>query len=320
MRHVRRSIKNLLWLCLFCVLGYYIYSKYAGESFERYDFLSLRSTAPVVATETPIPSDTVVTDVTTTPYYTQLNEVQQSLYQEIYTGAANLEEYIIPSESINTTDVETTFMSVYCDHPELFWLDSKYSYRSLSDSETVVSITLSYYYTADAIEEEKEKFDSEVNSILEEAKQYTSNYDREKKVHDLMIERTEYNSQADMNQSAYSAIVNRSTVCAGYARSFQYLMQQLDIPCYYVIGTSEGQDHAWNIVLIDGVFYNVDLTWDDCSSDNDPYYFFNLDDESFDEYHTRDQESQFLPNCTDSSLAHVEDEAIYRNIRFSFPN
>ena len=68
-------------------------------------------------------------------------------------------------------------------------------------------------------------------------------------VHDRLISRISYSKAATMNQSAYSALVGGKTVCAGYARAFQYLMQKLGIPCYYCTGFA-GENHAWNIIKL----------------------------------------------------------------------
>lgn len=51
-------------------------------------------------------------------------------------------------------------------------------------------------------------------------------------------------------------------MCAGYARSVQYFLERLGIPCIYVEGSTKGstEGHAWNIVLLDGQYYYVDAT------------------------------------------------------------
>lgn len=59
--------------------------------------------------------------------------------------------------------------------------------------------------------------------------------------------------------SAYGAFVEGNAVCQGYALAFQALMNRAEIPCYFV----SGQNHAWNVVPMDGTWYYVDVTWDD---------------------------------------------------------
>lgn len=271
------------------------------------------------ASASQVPQEQLVFDASVYPYYDQLNDTQKTLYSEMYTCASSLDESFDPQVDVSQQDVETVFRCMMCDHPELFWLDNQYHYQYMEESGRIMTVSLTYNETADDIETSKAAFDHACNEILVQAQQYSSDYDKEKYVHDALIAATVYDLNASLNQSAYSAMVNGRTVCAGYARSFQYLMQQLNIPCYYVIGTSEGEDHAWNIVLIDGSFYNVDVTWDDCCAADDPYYFFNLDDASFNQFHTRAAISTMLPSCTSTLLAHKEDGGIYPYIRFVIP-
>lgn len=91
-------------------------------------------------------------------------------------------------------------------------------------------------------------------------------------MHNALLDRIEYDLQAPLNQSAYSALANGRTVCAGYARSMQYLMTQLGVPCYYCTGFA-GENHAWNIIRLEDEYYNADATWDD--TDPNTYRYLN---------------------------------------------
>ena len=90
------------------------------------------------------------------------------------------------------------------------------------------------------------------------------------------------------------------TVCAGYARAFQYLLQQLEIPCYYCTGNA-GENHAWDIVRIGGEYYNVDVTWDD--TEEIGYDYFNKTDAEFAPTHVRTGLSVYLPACMGTEFA-----------------
>jgi len=113
----------------------------------------------------------------------------------------------------------------------------------------------------------------------------------------------EYDLGAAMNQSAYSALVNGRSVCAGYSRAFQYLMQEAGIPCYYCTGYA-GESHAWNIVGLEDGFYNVDVTWDDVPGGE--YEFFNQSDEDFAGTHLRKELSVYLPPCNGQQYRGLE--------------
>lgn len=111
---------------------------------------------------------------------------------------------------------------------------------------------------------------------------------------------------AEMNQSAYSALVNGRTVCAGYARAFQYLMQQLGVPCYYCTGYA-GENHAWNIVRLDDGYYNVDTTWDDTGDGT--YDYFNKTDADYADSHLRQEMSVYLPSRDGQAYRGLESES-----------
>ena len=108
-----------------------------------------------------------------------------------------------------------------------------------------------------------------------------------------------------MNQSAYSALVNGKTVCAGYARAFQYLLGQLGIPCYYCTGFA-GENHAWNIVALEDGYYNVDTTWDDTGDGT--YDYFNKTDDDYAGDHIRRELSVYLPPCDGQAFRNLEPE------------
>lgn len=228
-------------------------------------------------------------------YYDSLTEIEKKIYAKMIECANSYEESWKPFDTtITEENVENAYTAVLYDHPELFWLDLGYSYQYL-ENMGIVEIHLSYNETINDIDEAKQLFEESVNTIVNNANAYGSDEEKERYVHDILIEMIEYDESASLNQSAYSALVNHRTVCAGYAKAFQYLMQKLDIPCYFVVGQSEGQQHAWNLVYIDSRWMNVDVTWDDGLED--PYYFFNKNDSFFQESHSRDLISQSLPTC-----------------------
>lgn len=239
------------------------------------------------------------------PYYQMLDGTGQALYRQIYANANKLNKTFKPSQQITVSNLKTVFEAVYNDHPELFWLETGYGCRYSRDGYCV-EITLQFNETADNLEDSKITFETRANSILDNARNLADDYEKEKYVHDSLLGLVEYQSNASMSQSAYSALVNGQTVCAGYARAFQYLLQQLGIPCYYCTGYS-GQNHAWNIVCLYGDYYNVDVTWDDTQSGT--YQFFNKTDADYATTHVRRSLSRQLPACNGTLYRNLEEES-----------
>jgi transglutaminase/protease-like cytokinesis protein 3 len=68
-------------------------------------------------------------------------------------------------------------------------------------------------------------------------------------------------------------LAQRRAVCVGYARLFQALAEEMDLEAQIIWGHGKGrgyevgaaptddQDHAWNVVRIDGTWSLVDCTW-----------------------------------------------------------
>lgn len=227
------------------------------------------------------------------PYYVMLTEQMQSLYCQIYANALEMNDSFAPVTPVTVAQLKNVFEAVYNDHPELFWLETGYSCKYRPAGECM-EITLKYNDTIYFFEQAELNFQSAAESILTVSSRLDSVQEKEKYVHDALTSLVEYDEKAAMNQSAYSALVNGRSVCAGYARAFQYLMQQMDIPCYYCTGYS-GQDHAWNIVAMGDGFVNVDVTWDD--TEPSTYDYYNKSDEEYSATHVRRGLSVYLPAC-----------------------
>lgn len=238
------------------------------------------------------------------PFYYMLNSAQQSLYRQIYANAMEVKASFAPAKTITVDLVKDTFEAVVNDHPELFYLQTGYSVK-YTQTGRVVEIALSYYTFTNDLSQAKDLFDSSAESIVQMAKNTASVYDKERFVHNALISLAEYDDSAKWGQSAYGVLVDRASVCAGYARAFQYIMQRLGVPCYYCTGFS-GESHAWNIIQIGDGFLNVDVTWDDTIPAT--YDFFNCTDEMYAGTHIRKGLSVNLPPCGASEYAGLEQQ------------
>lgn len=230
------------------------------------------------------------------PYYAMLEQDMQQIYRQVYANAMACISSFIPVAVVDVEQLKTVFEAVCNDHPELFWLETGYSCKYLQNG-TCVEITLKFNEIADDLETARTNFDAQAARIQAGVQEQGSDLEKERYIHDVLLSYVDYDERAGQNQSAYSALVEGRSVCAGYARAFQYLMQQAGIPCYYCTGFA-GQDHAWNIVKLDGAYYNVDVTWDDTSSPT--YNFFNKTDGEFAASHIRTGLSVYLPACLGS--------------------
>lgn len=227
------------------------------------------------------------------PYYAMLDESLKRVYGQIYANAVSLRDVFAPVERVTPGQLKSAFTAVLNDHPELFWLESGYSCQYIRGGGCA-QMKLSFNRTARDLDAAKEEFNAAASEILSGAEGLDGDFEKELYVHDALNGRVDYRLSAPDNQSAYSALAGGETVCAGYARAYQYLLQQLGIPCYYCTGYA-GQNHAWNLVRLDDGFYNVDTTWDD--TEPSTYDYFNRTDEEFSTTHVRKDLSVYLPAC-----------------------
>ena len=236
------------------------------------------------------------------PYYAMLDEEGKHVYRQIYANADAVFPVFMPVEEVTAAQLRNIFAAVYNDHPELFWLETAYACKYTSAGQCV-EIDLRFNRLTQNLSSAKEAFNKQADGIIEEAQKLSDSYAKEKYVHDQLIDRISYDTQAEMNQSAYSALVNGETVCAGYSRAFQHIMMQLGIPCYYCTGFA-GESHAWNIVQLSDGFYNVDTTWDDTGDGS--YDYFNKTDEDYARNHIRKELSVYLPPCNGQQYRNLE--------------
>ena len=239
------------------------------------------------------------------PYYNMLTDKCKQLYKQIYANTLSERTTFLPVTKATSDEWNNALMSVIFDHPELFWLNTR-MYTEYDYKGSVVKVQL-YFYDDELgnISEARNTFDQMVDSFMAGAseKKFKTDYDKEVYVHDQLAERLTY-KENPLDQSAYSAIVGNETVCAGYSKAFQLLMQQLDVPTYLSVGWGggliSGDMHAWNIIKLGNDYYNLDVTWDDQDPIN--YNYFNQSDSDF-HRHIRMFNSQYLPACNGKKYA-----------------
>ena len=228
------------------------------------------------------------------PYRAMLSEEEKTVYNQLYANIVahnNDFELVNPISSLSVDDV---ISAVLYDHPELFWYTGHSEYIAMPNSGAVIDMSIEFL-EFDDFDAAKAEFDSNLQKIVEAARTKGDPYSMELYVHDTLAKKTTYDSNNPMNQTAYSAIVQGRSVCAGYSKAFQLVMHELGIPCYYITGKIEGSNHAWNIVRINGDFYNVDVLWDDNLVLTHKY--FNITDERIYADHERDSIAKELPAC-----------------------
>ena len=98
-----------------------------------------------------------------------------------------------------------------------------------------------------------------------------SDYDKELALYgwltgNVNYDKTHYEKKGAPRTSyqPYGPLIQGKGVCLGYAETFRLLMDMAGIECITVTGAAFGnrENHAWNMVKLNGQWYCVDPTWD----------------------------------------------------------
>ncbi len=208
--------------------------------------------------------------------YSQLSDKEKEYYGIIRDAAFNFEEKAVFPEALDPDTLRKLYVSVYYQEEELFWLSSMF-YRPAAPADTLM---LSYRFTADEADQMKTEIAARTDEIFGGFDENTSDYEKLKAFHDALVLGCTFSMDTDYANTVYGALCDGYAQCEGYAFAFDYLCSRADIDCFTVSGTnSEGALHAWNIVKLDDMWYNVDCTWDDpildpVDTDFIRYYYF----------------------------------------------
>ena len=228
-------------------------------------------------------------------YYYQLDDNAKEIYNAIERNIDNIKDgtFIIQlsddigkvldqenGEAILNEEFQSAWDAIIMDRVELFYIDvSKVSlemrttsYGKLKTHRLTMKPNAENYLEDDFYNKEVvNTVISQVESVKDQIIENLSGSEYEKiiQVNDWLVENIDYGTIYGNNAyNIYGALLGKNCVCEGYAESFKYIMDALEIPCILVIGTahnSEGnsENHEWNYVQLNGTWYAMDVTWND---------------------------------------------------------
>ena len=152
--------------------------------------------------------------------------------------------------------------------------------------------------------------------------------DREKKIFGQVINRLANHMSYDyaaikekkeerdvISRNMYGGLIEGKCVCSGYAEIVRNVFSCLGIEARYVDGYPEAKKndesfevegkkykckgHAWNQIKLDGVWYNMDLTWDRDAivAGKNPLYLLKSDKDFYHEQYKTEAEKNEVEKC-----------------------
>ncbi len=228
--------------------------------------------------------------------YSQLDKAQKIVYDAIVSNPGILSfeisfDYGVFAYSDFEKNYFTEIMDAVCtDRPDIFYyagysIGGGYLY---SNGNYIQSITYNVgvydetIYTANNLPSYYKALMTEVDRLISSNTFDLSNrYNFIKSVHDYLAQTIYYPDLTTSDyvmsaHDAYGALIEGRAVCQGYSDAVKLICDRYSIPAVCISGTSGDAGHMWNgIQMDDGIWYLMDLTWDD-QENNGTYYDFFL--------------------------------------------
>lgn len=170
---------------------------------------------------------------------------------------------------------------------------------------------------------QEQAFAARLQQVMDQLDLWTrSDYYKYRGIYAYITENVRYDEETysgsapdKMGYTAYSALMNGKAVCQGYSALFYAMCQYMGLPVRMVSGEGDGRNgwggHAWNIVQLGGLWYQVDATWDEGKAPSKWEYFLmpeNMPRHRLDEEYTTAAWKQAYPMAATAYRPTAADE------------
>ncbi len=207
-----------------------------------------------------------------TYYYDRLTDEQKKVYSSIANAVRSfrtefvVKDYLTADKDKFSKDVTAAMEAFTNDHPEVFYLQTRYSSYIVPAflEQNYGYIKISYTEeTIEAVNEKLEKLIESVDEYVAMANNGYNDFEKELIVHDEFAYRVLYSDAEEYPRKCHTIegpMLENVGVCDGFAKSLQVIYNRVGIDSIIVIGTLEGNPHAWNEIKLDDEWYHTDVT------------------------------------------------------------
>lgn len=208
-------------------------------------------------------------------YYKQLNTIEKRLYNTLY----NVYKFIpsekkiqydgcldvITTETMTAANGYSASVAFILDHPEIYWLVG----FGVSSFDKGKELRFSPYAAYSAYRTDAEMYSGYFSKALKSMgiSGKDSAYIKVKKINNYICREYSYDkygytlneNTANDTRSVGRMLANKIGCCVGYAKLMKVFCDYFGIECILV----RGGNHQWNHVQLNGIWYIVDVTWND---------------------------------------------------------
>jgi len=202
----------------------------------------------------------------------------------IHDALQDLDESITFEASCSWLNDDVLYDVVFNQVDNVYMIDAfglygyKTSWTQSSSGNTVCSLEFLFIddYTADEIRRMRQEIESHSKQIVRDLDLGNkTDYEKIAAIDQFLCDTVEYPEEPylTLDHTPYGALHDGRAVCDGYSRAVKILCDLCGLECYFVVGYC-GNDpvnrgHAWNLVKIEGEYYQLDTTWNDGSGTKD---------------------------------------------------
>ena len=129
------------------------------------------------------------------------------------------------------------------------------------------SLIIDYYYDVDELISMKNATPDLVQSAVDQIQpEGKTDYEIVYAVNEYLCDNVDFPDSepyASVTHTAYGALNNGCAVCEGYACAAVLILRGCGVESDIEVGECAGGGHAWNLVKVDGAWYQLDVCWDD---------------------------------------------------------
>lgn len=186
----------------------------------------------------------------------------------------------LSSFSLTVEELQDAVSLYLFSHPEYFHVSTGYAYSRDSVSQLVTNVSFQYIYTAEELPTKRKIYDETVAQIAAGVPTTASDFDKILYLHDYFVQNYAYDyeglrqeqatGETTAIRDAYAFFTQKTGVCQAYMLALIATADAVGLECIPV--TSDGMNHAWNMVELDGEWYHIDVTWDDAGGEESAVY------------------------------------------------
>ena len=193
----------------------------------------------------------------------------------MYSAVSNFETSCTFTQPMNRDEFSNLSLLLSYECPELLQFSTGGEITFTTDTNgIVVASQLPIVLTRQEFALEYSACDTAAKELAAQC-EGMSESEKELAAYNYLTSQCYYNFNAASGANAFGALGEHQAKCDGISLAMKWLLEEMDMCCMVIAGTASADavGHAWNLVSVDGEFYDLDVTNDVMSYERDYRYF-----------------------------------------------